>query len=44
MINKQNAENESPPILKKWKNLYWVVMLNLIGWLIVFYIFRRIFE
>jgi len=40
----ENNNIESPPILKKWSRLYWIVMLNLIFWLSAFYIFRRIFE
>jgi hypothetical protein len=43
-MKKNHSEIESPPILKKWSRLYWVVMINLVGWLLVFYTFRRIFE
>jgi hypothetical protein len=35
---------ESPPILKSWSRLYTVVMVNLVFWLLTFYILRRIFE
>jgi len=44
MIEKTEHEIESPPILKKWSRLYWAVMINLIGWLLIFFIFRKVFE
>jgi len=40
----QNIEDERPPILGSWKKLYMLVLVNLVGWLTVFYILRRIFE
>jgi hypothetical protein len=44
MIDKTENEIESPPILKKWSRLYWAVMINLVGWLLIFFIFRKVFE
>jgi len=41
---KNNNTEEKPPFFKKWSTLYWVVFANLIFWLSLFYIFRRIFE
>jgi hypothetical protein len=35
---------DTPPLLGKWSNLYWAVMLNLVLWLTVFYLFRKVFE
>jgi len=44
-MGKNNVQQiEPPPILKRWSKLYWVVMINLVAWLLVFYTFRRIFE
>jgi len=37
-------ENEKPPIMKSWSRLYWAVILNLVFWLTLFYIFRKVFE
>jgi len=39
----QDSE-EAPPILKNWSRLYTIVMINLVFWLLTFYIIRRIFE
>lgn len=41
--NKQ-IENDAPPILKKWSRIYWVLIINLAGWLLLFYLFRKVFE
>lgn len=38
------AGEEPPPVLKKWSRLYLVVMINLVLWLLIFYVFRRLFE
>ena len=40
----KEINEESPPILKKWSRLYFIVMLNLVFWLLLFFSFRRIFE
>jgi len=37
-------ENTPPPVLKRWPRLYGLVMMNLVFWLALFYIIRRIFE
>ena len=50
MRNQENSDNytretdSSPPILKSWSRLYTLVIINLVLWLVVFYIIRRIFE
>jgi hypothetical protein len=45
MTEETQHNNEAPPpILKKWSRLYWAVMINLAAWLLMFFIFRRIFE
>lgn len=44
MENNTEIENGSPPIFKKWSHLYWVLMINLVGWLLIFYLFRKAFE
>jgi hypothetical protein len=33
-----------PPILKSWRNLYLLVLGNLVLWIILFYIFTWIFR
>ena len=41
----ENIEKlENPPILKKWSRLYWAVIINLVTWLLIFYLFRKVFE
>ncbi len=37
-------EEEKPPILKTWNNLYLLVFLNLVILIIFFYIFTKVFE
>ncbi len=37
-------EEENPPILKSWKNLYFAVIANLILLIILFYIFKKIYS
>jgi hypothetical protein len=43
-VTKETTQEDKPPILGSWKKLYFLVMINLVGWLTVFYIIRRIFE
>jgi hypothetical protein len=43
-VTKETTQKEKPPILGSWKKLYFLVMINLVVWLAVFYIIRRIFE
>jgi hypothetical protein len=40
----KNVNDEPPPILKHWSRLYSIVMINLLFWLLTFYIIRRMFE
>lgn len=35
---------EPPPILKSWRNLYLLVLGNLVLWIILFYLFTWIFR
>ncbi len=37
-------EEENPPVLKTWNNVYLVVFLNLVVLIIFFYIFTKVFE
>lgn len=37
-------EEENPPVLKTWKNVYLLVFLNLVVLIILFYIFTKVFE
>jgi hypothetical protein len=39
-----NPADEKPPIFKTWRRLYWLVFLNLIFLVILFYIFTKVFE
>lgn len=38
------TEEEKPPILKTWNNIYTLVFLNLVVLIIFFYIFTKVFE
>ena len=38
------AGEEPPPVFKKWKNLYLLVILNLVFWIILFTLFTWIFS
>ncbi len=44
MNDKIQNEGDSPPIFKKWSRIYWIVIINLVGWLLIFYLFRKAFE
>ena len=37
-------EEEKPPVLKTWNNIYSLVFLNLVILIIFFYIFTKVFE
>ena len=39
-----HADEGPPPLLKKWKNLYFLVIINLVFWIILFTLFTWIFE
>jgi hypothetical protein len=41
---KAETEEEKPPILKTWNNIYTLVFLNLVILIIFFYIFTKVFE
>jgi hypothetical protein len=41
---KSQEQSEQPPVLGSWKRLYSLVILNLAFWLLIFYLFRRVFE
>jgi len=38
------TEEEKPPVLKTWNNIYSLVFLNLVILIIFFYIFTKVFE
>ncbi len=38
------TEEEKPPVLKTWNNIYALVFLNLVVLIIFFYIFTKVFE
>jgi len=42
--NKNEIEEEKPPVLSSWKQIYAIVFLNLIVMIILFYIFTRLFS
>jgi hypothetical protein len=42
--DKTEPEEESPPFLKSWNNIYSLVFLNLVVLIILFYIFTKVFE
>jgi hypothetical protein len=37
-------DEEPPPMLKSWKNLYLLVLGNLVFWIILFTIFTLVFQ
>jgi len=39
-----NDDQEKPPILSSWKQLYSVVLLNLAFLIIIFYLFTEAFD
>lgn len=41
---KSENENNKPPILKSWKQLYLLVFINLVILIALFYIFTKVFE
>jgi hypothetical protein len=43
-MDKKQNEEEKPPILKTWNNIYTLVFLNLVILIIFFYIFTKVFE
>jgi hypothetical protein len=44
MENDQNLEDNKPPVLGKWKNFYWLLIIVLVSLIGVFYAITRYFE
>jgi formate/nitrite transporter FocA (FNT family) len=42
-LKKKNI-SEDPPLFKKWRSWYILVLANLAGLIILFYLFTKIFE
>jgi hypothetical protein len=46
-VQKDNAPDQpadKPPLWKSWPNWYALVIANLLFWLFIFFLIRRIFE
>ncbi|HLP60651.1 MAG TPA: hypothetical protein VK186_17545 [Candidatus Deferrimicrobium sp.] len=41
---KKSDSGEPPPILKSWRNLYFVVLANLLFWIVLFTLFTWMFK
>lgn len=41
---KQEPEFEKPPFFKSWKGMYWLLMINLVVLILIFYFFSRYFS
>ena len=41
---KDEEVKEKPPLLGKWKNLYWFVFSFLVFQIIIYFIFTKVFE
>ena len=39
-----NPQEEKPPVLKSWKNMYLLVLLNLAATILVFYLITLYFQ
>lgn len=39
-----NGGEEPPPVLKTWKNLYLLVLGNLLFWILLLWLFTMVFE
>jgi hypothetical protein len=39
-----DKKEESPPILKSWRNLYLIVLAHLLAWITFLALFTRIFK
>jgi hypothetical protein len=44
MMNMEEIDDEAPPVLKSWRNLYLVVLGNLLFWIALFAIFTWTFK
>jgi hypothetical protein len=40
----QESEEEKPPFFETWKGMYLLVLGNLLGLIILFYLFMKYFE
>jgi len=43
-IEKEEIDQEKPPLLASWKRLYTVVLLNLVLLILLFYLFTKAFD
>jgi hypothetical protein len=44
MENPKDLENNHPPVLGKWKNFYWLLIIVLVSLIGIFYAITRYFE
>ena len=44
LIEENDEMEEPPPVLKSWKNIYWLVFGNLIFWIALFTLFTWMFK
>jgi len=44
LIDENAATDEPPPVLKSWRNIYWVVLINLLLWIALFTYFTWTFQ
>jgi len=44
MENDKNFEEDNPPVLGKWKNFYWLLIIVLISLISVFYAITLYFK
>lgn len=40
----EHDTEEPPPVLKSWRNIYLLVLGNLVFWITLFYIFTWVFQ
>jgi hypothetical protein len=40
----RQEDEEPPPVLKSWRNLYWLVLGNLLFWIALFTLFTWMFQ
>lgn len=44
MENEEDLEDNTPPVLGKWSNFYWLLIIVLVSLIGVFYAITRYFE
>lgn len=44
MENDKDIENDKPPVLREWKNLYWLLIIVLISLIGIFYGITQYFK